>query len=166
MGTARGDGEAPNHHSGGAGAPHADAVPGVPDRTITLTRPAQGAASPRTDHHTIELKRPYAHSPAGDGSEKNVLDFSRTYGLLPVTVSASLAMSESDSAPDKTLQPFLDQLPTSELYPAGKTSWAAVSAAVKQDIGQAVTPGGSPSGVLARLQATATAADSSAATAG
>ncbi|MFF8727942.1 extracellular solute-binding protein [Streptomyces sp. NPDC015171] len=94
-------------------------------------------------------------------STKNVLDFSRTYGLLPVTGSASNAMSASDTAADQALHPFLDQLPTSELYPVGKTSWAAVSAAVKQNIGQAVAPGGSPSGVLTRLQATATAADSS-----
>ncbi|MQY38110.1 hypothetical protein SRB17_61180 [Streptomyces sp. RB17] len=95
-------------------------------------------------------------------TEKNVLAFSREYGLLPVTGSASNAMSASDSAPDKALHPFLDQLPTSELYPVGKTSWASVSAAVKQDIGQAVAPGGDPAGVLTRLQATATAADSSA----
>ncbi|MEV5874140.1 extracellular solute-binding protein [Streptomyces sp. NPDC052101] len=94
-------------------------------------------------------------------SEKNVLDFSREYGLLPVTGSASNAMSESDSAPDSALHPFLDQLPTSELYPVGKTSWAAVSAAVKQNIGRAVDPAGSPAGVLSRLQSTATAADSS-----
>ncbi|MEU9445923.1 extracellular solute-binding protein [Streptomyces sp. NPDC048304] len=95
-------------------------------------------------------------------SEKNVLAFSREYGLLPVTGSASTAMSDSDAAPDKALHPFLDQLPTSELYPVGKTSWATVSAAVKQNIGQAVAPGGDPAGVLSRLQATATAADSSA----
>ncbi|WEP00299.1 extracellular solute-binding protein [Streptomyces sp. FXJ1.172] len=94
-------------------------------------------------------------------SEKNVLEFSRDYGLLPVTGSASTAMSDSDAPADKALHPFLDQLPTSELYPVGKTSWAAVAAAVKQNIGQAVAPGGSPSGVLTRLQATATAADSS-----
>ncbi|MFF4039795.1 extracellular solute-binding protein [Streptomyces sp. NPDC001816] len=93
--------------------------------------------------------------------EKNVLAFSREYGLLPVTGSASNTMTESDSAPDKDLRPFLDQLPISELYPVGKTSWAAVSASVKKEIGQAVTPGGSPAGVLSRLQATATEADSS-----
>ncbi|MGW7524800.1 ABC transporter substrate-binding protein [Streptomyces sp. NPDC054783] len=95
-------------------------------------------------------------------TEKNVLAFSREYGLLPVTGSASNAMSESDSAPDKALHPFLGELPTSELYPVGKTSWASVSAAVKQNIGQAVAPGADPAGVLTRLQATATAADSSA----
>jgi len=60
MGTARGDEEALNHHSGGAGAPHAGAVPGVPDRTLTVARTAQGAASLDADHHTIELTRPRA----------------------------------------------------------------------------------------------------------
>ncbi|MEV6292214.1 extracellular solute-binding protein [Streptomyces sp. NPDC051896] len=95
-------------------------------------------------------------------TEKNVLAFSREYGLLPVTGSASNAMSASDSAPDKALHPFLDQLATSELYPVGKTSWASVSAAVKQNIGQAVAPGGDPAGVLTRLQAMAAAADSGA----
>ncbi|POX65180.1 ABC transporter substrate-binding protein [Streptomyces sp. Ru62] len=94
-------------------------------------------------------------------SEKNVLDFSRKYGLLPVTGSASNTMAASDASADKALRPFLEQLPTSELYPVGKTSWAAVSAAVKQNIGQAVAPGGSPAGVLTRLQSTAMAADSS-----
>ncbi|MER6063400.1 extracellular solute-binding protein [Streptomyces sp. NPDC001792] len=95
-------------------------------------------------------------------TEKNVLAFSREYGLLPVTGSASNAMSASDSASDKALHPFLDQLATSELYPVGKTSWASISAAVKQNIGQAVAPGGDPAGVLTRLQAMATAADSGA----
>ncbi|GGS51580.1 solute-binding protein [Streptomyces cinerochromogenes] len=94
-------------------------------------------------------------------TEKNVLDFSREYGLLPVTGSASNTMAASNASPDKALHPFLEQLPTSELYPVGKTSWAAVSAAVKQSIGQAVAPGGSPAGVLTRLQSSATAADSS-----
>ncbi|MEV5149437.1 extracellular solute-binding protein [Streptomyces sp. NPDC052727] len=96
-------------------------------------------------------------------SQKNVLGFSREYGLLPVTGSASNTMAASDAPADKALHPFLEQLPTSELYPAGKTSWAAVSAAVKQNIGQAVAPGGSPAGVLTRLQSTAMAADSSSA---
>ncbi|MGW4594615.1 ABC transporter substrate-binding protein [Streptomyces sp. NPDC004457] len=94
-------------------------------------------------------------------NEKNVLAFSREYGLLPVTSSASNTMAASDAPADKALRPFLEQLPTSELYPVGKTSWAAVSAAVKQNIGQAVAPGGSPAGVLTRLQSTALAADSS-----
>ncbi|WP_437107051.1 extracellular solute-binding protein [Streptomyces sp. enrichment culture] len=91
-------------------------------------------------------------------SEENVLDFSREYDLLPVTNSASRAMSASGQ--DKDLEPFLDQLPTSELYPVGTTSWAAVSAEIKKRIGKAVAPGGSPAGVLGAIQAAATRAES------
>ncbi|EFL33028.1 solute-binding protein [Streptomyces viridochromogenes DSM 40736] len=91
-------------------------------------------------------------------SEKNVLAFSREYDLLPVTSSASSAMAASGQ--DRHLRTFLDELPSSELYPAGKTSWADVSAQVKQQIGKAVAPGGSPSGVLSRLQAEASRAES------
>lgn len=86
-------------------------------------------------------------------SEKNVLAFSREYDLLPVTGSASRTMAASEK--DEDLKPFLDQLPTSELYPVGTTSWAAVNAAIKKQIGKAVAPGGSPAGVLGSLQATA-----------
>ncbi|MFR9796107.1 extracellular solute-binding protein [Streptomyces sp. MS06] len=89
-------------------------------------------------------------------SDRNVLAFSREYDLLPVTTSASAVMS--GAAQDKDLDPFLEQLPVSELYPAGKTSWAAVSAAVKKNIGRAVAPGGNPAAVLNRLQSTAAAA--------
>ncbi|MBL3667441.1 extracellular solute-binding protein [Streptomyces sp. M2CJ-2] len=92
-------------------------------------------------------------------SEENVLDFSRDYSLLPVTSSASRAMEGSER--DKDLEPFLDELATSELYPVGNTSWAAVNAAIKEQIGKAVAPGGSPKGVLGGLQATATRAESS-----
>lgn len=91
-------------------------------------------------------------------SEKNVLAFSREYDLLPVTTSASTTMASSDE--DKHLRPFLEELPASELYPVGKTSWADVSAQVKQQIGKAVTSGGSPSGVLGHLQAAAVRAES------
>ncbi|GKQ36494.1 solute-binding protein [Streptomyces sp. A012304] len=92
-------------------------------------------------------------------SEKNVLAFSREYDLLPVTNSASQVMSAASE--DADLRPFLDELPLSELYPVGRTSWATVSAAVKKEIGRAVTPSGSPSGVLGELQSTATTAESS-----
>ncbi|MFD9002837.1 extracellular solute-binding protein [Streptomyces sp. NPDC059582] len=92
--------------------------------------------------------------------EKNVLTFSREYDLLPVTDSASDAMGAA--ARDKDLKPFLDELPVSTLYPVGKTSWATVSAAVKKRIGQAVTPTGNPSGVLAQLEAMASSADAAA----
>ncbi|MFJ9726318.1 extracellular solute-binding protein [Streptomyces sp. NPDC101209] len=90
--------------------------------------------------------------------EKNVLSFSREYDLLPVTNSASEVMS-SDRR-DADLKPFLDELPQSELYPVGKTSWAAVSAAVKKRIGQAVGPNASPAATLSQLQATASTAES------
>ncbi|MFI9646609.1 extracellular solute-binding protein [Streptomyces sp. NPDC052040] len=89
--------------------------------------------------------------------QKNVLDFSREYDLLPVTSSAQEAMAASPQ--DADLKPFLDQLPSSELYPVGKTSWAGVSANLKKVIGQAVAPGGSPSAVLGQLQRTAVTAD-------
>ncbi|MEU4151771.1 extracellular solute-binding protein [Streptomyces sp. NPDC026659] len=92
--------------------------------------------------------------------EQNVLAFSHEYGLLPVTTSASEAMGESEAPRDKALHPFLDQLQSAEQYPVNKISWAEVSAAVKQDIGQAVSPDGNPSGVLTRLQSAATTADS------
>ena len=90
--------------------------------------------------------------------EKNVLDFSREYDLLPVTTSASQVMSGAKQ--DADLRPFLDELPVSELYPAGQTSWAAVSADIKRRIGRAVAPNGSPSAVLDQLQAAATTAQS------
>jgi multiple sugar transport system substrate-binding protein len=90
--------------------------------------------------------------------EKNVLDFSREYDLLPVTTSASQTMTGATQ--DADLKPFLDELPVSELPPVGQTSWAQVSAAIKKRIGQAVRPGGNPSGVLNQLQSTASAAQS------
>ncbi|MEV5463267.1 ABC transporter substrate-binding protein [Streptomyces sp. NPDC002788] len=91
-------------------------------------------------------------------SKKNVLAFSREYDLLPVTASASATMAASDQ--DKHLRPFLEELLASELYPVGKTSWAEVSSQIKQQIGKAVAPGGSPSGVLGHLQAAANRAES------
>jgi multiple sugar transport system substrate-binding protein len=91
-------------------------------------------------------------------NDENVLAFSRQYNLLPVTTSASAVMSSA--AEDKDLEPFLEQLPVSQLYPVGKTSWASVSADVKKRIGSAVTATGSPAGVLGQLQAAATTAQS------
>ncbi|MGW1211180.1 ABC transporter substrate-binding protein [Streptomyces sp. NPDC002499] len=90
-------------------------------------------------------------------SEKNVLAFSREYDLLPVTNSASQVMTTADQ--DTDLKPFLQELPQSELYPVGKTSWATVSAAVKEGIGKAVAPGARPSTVLGRLESTAVKED-------
>lgn len=90
--------------------------------------------------------------------KQNVLDFSREYNLLPVTNSASTVMAGADQ--DAALKPFLDQLPLSELYPVGRTSWAAVSADVKKSIGRTVASGGSPSAILGQLQSGAARAES------
>ncbi|WP_443041513.1 extracellular solute-binding protein [Streptomyces sp. B21-083] len=89
--------------------------------------------------------------------KKNVLAFSREYDLLPVTTSASRTMSAA--AEDKDLAPFLDELPTAQLYPVGKTSWAQVNADIKQRIGTAFTANGDPAAVLAELQTQANAAE-------
>ncbi|WP_428957629.1 ABC transporter substrate-binding protein [Streptomyces sp. cg35] len=91
-------------------------------------------------------------------SEKNVLDFSREYDLLPVTNSASETMS--DAQEDKKLWPFLASLTNSEIYPVGKTSWASVSADIKDQIGSALTANTSPGAVLGRIQNQAAAAES------
>ncbi|MBA4865884.1 extracellular solute-binding protein [Streptomyces sp. PSKA54] len=90
-------------------------------------------------------------------SEKNVLAFSHEYDLLPVTTSASYAMSEDKD--DRQLAGFLEELPNSELYPVGKTSWAQVSAAIKQQIGKAVTKNGKPASILGQIQREAASAE-------
>ncbi|WP_369247450.1 ABC transporter substrate-binding protein [Streptomyces sp. R41] len=92
--------------------------------------------------------------------DKNVLAFSHEYNLLPVTASASEAMAGDKN--DQDLGPFLDQLPSSVLYPVGKTSWAGISADVKKQIARAVSPSGSPTAILGSLQITATTEDSAA----
>jgi len=89
-------------------------------------------------------------------SDENVLDFAHAYDLLPVTSTASEAMKTDKS--DADLVPFLDELTNSELPPVGKTSWAAVSADIKHQIGKAVGPAG-PTAVLGQLQREASAAD-------
>jgi multiple sugar transport system substrate-binding protein len=90
-------------------------------------------------------------------SKKNVLDFSREYDLLPVTNSASDTMA--DDKRDQKLSKFLGELPNSQLYPVGKTSWAQVSAGIKREIGSAVGPNGNPGATLGRLQRSADAAE-------
>ncbi|KUL21678.1 ABC transporter substrate-binding protein [Streptomyces regalis] len=90
--------------------------------------------------------------------KQNVLDFSREYDLLPVTNSASTVMTGAKG--DADLKPFLEELPLSELYPVGRTSWAAVSADIKKRIGKTVSSGGSPSAILGQLQSTAARAES------
>jgi multiple sugar transport system substrate-binding protein len=90
-------------------------------------------------------------------SDKNVLAFSREYGLLPVTTSASDTMSAARQ--DKSLWPFLEQLPLARTYPVGKMSWANVNADIKKDIGRAVAPEGEPTAILNQLQDTANKAE-------
>ncbi|QGV82728.1 extracellular solute-binding protein [Streptomyces ficellus] len=81
--------------------------------------------------------------------DKNVLAFSDQYDILPVTSTASADM-RSDPR-HKALWPFLEELPTSELYPVGRTSWARVSESVKKNIGGAVAPGSDPDTVLSGI---------------
>ncbi|MFV0129214.1 ABC transporter substrate-binding protein [Streptomyces sp. HMX112] len=81
--------------------------------------------------------------------DKNVLAFSEEYDILPVTVTASSAMA--DDPKHVPLRAFLEALPTSELYPVGKTSWAKVSQSVKTNIGRAVEPNGDPEAVLEQI---------------
>ncbi|MDN3296232.1 extracellular solute-binding protein [Streptomyces ficellus] len=81
--------------------------------------------------------------------DKNVLAFSDKYDILPVTVTAGTAMQGDPK--HKDLWPFLAELPTSELYPVGQTSWAKVSESIKKNIGKAVEPGGDPEAVLAGI---------------
>lgn len=114
------------------------------------TRSAMGVAD-----WMMAFKKNGHRSQAGDFldfvyDEKNVLAFSREYDLLPVTTSASQTMSTA--ARDKALVPFLEELPTAQLYPVGKTSWAQVSAEIKQRIGTAFAADGSPATVLTELQ--------------
>ncbi|MEV7190795.1 extracellular solute-binding protein [Streptomyces sp. NPDC093510] len=90
-------------------------------------------------------------------SKKNVLEFSNEYDILPVTTSASEAMAKDRG--HTPLGEFLKELPTSELYPVGKTSWAQVSADIKKDIGKTVGEGGDPKSVLGRIQTRAMTAE-------
>ncbi|MEV2254819.1 extracellular solute-binding protein [Streptomyces sp. NPDC050147] len=92
-------------------------------------------------------------------STKNVLDFSREYDLLPVTNSAAEEMTGNKN--DKALAEFLDELPTSQLYPVGKTSWAQVSVQVKKYIGKTVDPNGNPASILSQIQSKAATEENS-----
>ncbi|WP_443071364.1 ABC transporter substrate-binding protein [Streptomyces sp. NBC_01465] len=89
-------------------------------------------------------------------SDKNVLDFTGQYDLLPATTSASETMA--DDPKYKYLKAFLNALPTSQLPPVDKTSWPTVADAVKKNIGKAVSPTSQPATILSQLQTTATTA--------
>ncbi|MFI9625036.1 ABC transporter substrate-binding protein [Streptomyces sp. NPDC052042] len=90
-------------------------------------------------------------------TDKNVVEFADRYDMLPVTGSASAAM-ETD-AEHKPLRKFLTALPTAEFYPYGKTSWARTNESIKENIGKAVAPGGSPADALGRIARDAEAAE-------
>ncbi|MFJ8664267.1 ABC transporter substrate-binding protein [Streptomyces sp. NPDC093600] len=91
-------------------------------------------------------------------SDDNVLKFAGDNDLLPPTVSAYATM---EAEPEhRNLREFLKELPGSQLPPVGKTSWAAVSENIKQNIGKAVAPGAKPSEVLGKIARDATAAES------
>lgn len=80
--------------------------------------------------------------------EKNHYAFADRYDMLPVTTSASRRMRQDRS--HKKLWGFLDQLSSAEFYPAGKVSWAHVSADIKQSIGKTLTR--DPASILGTLQ--------------
>ncbi|MER7650226.1 extracellular solute-binding protein [Streptomyces rimosus] len=90
-------------------------------------------------------------------NEKNVMDFSGEYGLLPVTTSGSQAMLANSKY--AKLHSFLGQLAQAEFYPANKTSWPMVSKTVKAKMGTAVGANGNPAGVLSDIQNAANEAD-------
>lgn len=81
-------------------------------------------------------------------SPENSLKFLDTYGLLPVTSSASQAMEHNPK--DADMLQFLDRLPDAVFYPVNKTTWGSVSDRVKKTIGKAVD--GDPEFVLGTLQ--------------
>ncbi|MFI1399481.1 ABC transporter substrate-binding protein [Streptomyces sp. NPDC020681] len=90
-------------------------------------------------------------------ADENVLAFAGQNDLLPATISASEAMEQDPQ--HKNLHEFLAELPSSQLPPVGKTSWAAVSENIKQNIGGAVEPGGDPKQVLTGIADAATKAE-------
>ncbi|MEV8321435.1 extracellular solute-binding protein [Streptomyces sp. NPDC059900] len=72
---------------------------------------------------------------------------------LPVTSSASSAL-RADTA-QRPLWKFIDQMPQAQFQPVGMRSWPTVRAAIRKEIGAAVTKGGNPGAVLESLDATA-----------
>jgi multiple sugar transport system substrate-binding protein len=88
-----------------------------------------------------------------------VLGFSERYDLLPVTTPAVEAMSASSSPEQQRLEPFLGELPSATFYPVGKVSWAEVSHAIGERIGETMRPGADIGSILGELQSQAGDAD-------
>lgn len=89
----------------------------------------------------------------------NVGTFAERYELLPVTTPAAERMGERRTDEERRLAPFLEDLPTATFFPVGKVSWTRVSAALAQEIGRALRPGGNVRRILGSLQIRAQAAD-------
>ncbi|MER5489091.1 extracellular solute-binding protein [Streptomyces sp. NPDC002812] len=81
--------------------------------------------------------------------DENVREFATRNNLLPVTLSVTKQMRASDEYKD--LWEFLDGLPSSQLPPVDKTSWAAVSDSTKRNVGSAMTPIISPTKALRQI---------------
>ncbi|MFD4530799.1 extracellular solute-binding protein [Kitasatospora sp. NPDC058397] len=81
-------------------------------------------------------------------SKDNTLAFDETYNLMPVTQGTLREMTASGK--HKDLEPFFALLPNAAFYPLGNTTWDAVSAELKKNIGTAVA--GDPAKVLGDLQ--------------
>ncbi|MFJ1544946.1 hypothetical protein [Streptomyces sp. NPDC088246] len=60
---------------------------------------------------------------------------------------------------NKPLWKFLAAPANSEFYPFGKMSWARASESIKEHIGNAVAPNGSPESVLGKIAQDARAAE-------
>ncbi|MFD3516113.1 ABC transporter substrate-binding protein [Streptomyces sp. NPDC058663] len=91
-------------------------------------------------------------------NDENVLAFADEFDLQPVTITATEKMVADGK--HRQTRKFLDAMPTSQLYPVGKTSWAQVSENIKKQIGKAVEPANTPGGVLGILHREAVATDS------
>lgn len=79
-------------------------------------------------------------------TDKYVTEQAAQYELLPVTTSAADAM-RADKA-HRSLWSGLDTLQNLRLYPVAETNWSEVAAAIRKQIGRAVTPEGNPREVL------------------
>jgi multiple sugar transport system substrate-binding protein len=80
----------------------------------------------------------------------NYLRFLTEEGFLPTTVSGIAALKTN---PD--FAPFLDLLGEARFYPQTDPAWTKMVGALKNQLGTAVEPGGSPERVLGELQRTA-----------
>jgi multiple sugar transport system substrate-binding protein len=81
----------------------------------------------------------------------NYVRFCDEEGFLPVTLSGVESLKA-----DPDFAPFLDLLVNARFYPQTDPKWTNTVAALKNQLGTAVQPGGDPAKVLKGIQATAT----------